>query len=373
MQLSWDGNALALFSTQVNEVSDSHASRASVAPLAGRLSRVSALELGLAIGAVLMLALVISETILDRWSGLIQEGRLDPFARRPEGLLRDFRLAVVHCLLAGYLPAAFLYVIRSGRRTVFALQDALACTKDECRALAESIRFSRRGLLIAGLMGAAVSFATPYLTPPVPESLWNPASWSAEVAWHRVLGPIVGWWLAWLVYAVFSVSKRLSRLASRLSAVDLFDLAPLAPFAQQGLTNALLAVGFVSLSSLFLIETGMGIVAAALGGVTLLVAAAALVMPVRGVRQRIRLAKETELKWVEVELRGQKDALRGSMAGRRIGELADLAAYRDLVLRVPEWPFNTTTYVRFALYLLIPLGSWAAGAVVERMVERLFF
>lgn len=304
---------------------------------------------------------------------MMQEGPLDPFSRRPEGVLRDFRLALVHCLLAGYLPAAFLYAVRSGRKTVFALQDALACTKDECRALAESIRFSPRALLIAGLIGAAVSFVTPYLTPPVPESLWDPSSWSAEVAWHRVLGPMVGWWLAWLVYAVFSVSKRLSRLASQLSSIDLFDLAPLAPFTQQGLTNALLAVGFVSLSSLFLIETGMGTVATVLGGVTLLVAVAALVMPVRGVSQRIRLAKETELLWIDAMFREQKGALRESRASRRVGEFADLAAYRGLVLQTPEWPFNTSTYVRFALYLLIPVGSWAAGAVVERLVERLFF
>ena len=165
------------------------------------VKRVSPLRLGLAISVVLIAALLISETVLDRWSGLIREGPLDPFARRSEGILRDFRLAVVHCLLVGYLPAAVLYVLRSARKTVFALQDALACTEKECGELADSIRFSGRGLLVAGLIGVAVMFLTPYLVPPVPESLWNPASWSAEVAWHRILGPIVGWWLAWLVYA----------------------------------------------------------------------------------------------------------------------------------------------------------------------------
>ncbi len=337
------------------------------------LKRVSPLRLGLAIGGVLVAALLISETVMDRWSGLIQEGPLDPFARRPEGVLRDLRLAVVHCLLAGYLPAAFLYVLRSGRKTVFALQDALACTEEECRELAESIRFSRRGLLIAGLIGAAFSFVTPYLVPPVPESLWSPATWSAEVAWHRILGPIVGWWMVWLVYAVFSTSRRLSRLASRLSSFDLFDRAPLAPFTQQGLTNALMAIGFVSLSSLFLLETGMGNVAMPLGALTLFVAGAALVMPVRGVQQRISQEKESELTWIDAQLRDCRDVLRKSGKDRRVGAIADLAAYRGLVDRAPEWPFNTSTYLRFALYLLIPLGSWAAGALVERMVDRLFF
>ncbi len=336
------------------------------------MARVSPLRLGLAISGVLVAALLISETVLGRWSGLLQEGPLQPFARRPEGILRDLRLAVVHCLLVGYLPAAFLHVLRSGRKTVLALQEALACTSAECRELADSIGFSRRGLLVAGLVGLAIGFVTPFLVPPVPESPWNPATWSAEVAWHRTLGPILGWWTGWFVYAVFAVSRRLSRLAIKLSSVDLFDLRPLAPFTQQGLSNALLMIGYVSLSSLFLIESGMGIVATLGGALTLFVAGAALLMPMRGVQQRVRQAKESELEWLDAEIRGQKGALR-SGEGRRVGEIADLAAYRGLVVRTQEWPLNPSTYVRFALYMLIPLGSWAAGAVVERVVERLFF
>jgi len=38
---------------------------------------------------------------------------------------------------------------------------------------------------------------------------------------------------------------------------------------------------------------------------------------------------------------------------------------------VRDWPISTSSYVRFALYLLIPLASWAAAAVVERLVDAL--
>lgn len=359
--------------SHVNEESSSRVSTSAAPLTAPRLKRVSALRLGLAISATLVVALLIIETALGRWSGLIQEGPLEPFARRPEGVLRDFRIAVVNCLMVGYLPAALLQVLRSARKTVFDLQDVLACTKEECSELAASIRFGRGGLLIAGLIGVAIMMLVPYVVRPVPESVWNPARWSAEVAWHRILGPIVGWWMGWLVYAVFFVSKRLSRLASRLSSVDLFDLTLLAPFTRQGLTNALLTIGFVSISSLLLIESGMGSVEAGLGVLTVFVAGGALVMPVRGVRRRIKQAKDAELMWIDTELRDHKQALRGSLHGRRVGELADLVAYRGLVLGAPEWPFTTTTYIRFALYLLIPLGSWAAGAVVEGIVGRFFF
>lgn len=53
------------------------------------------------------------------------------------------------------------------------------------------------------------------------------------------------------------------------------------------------------------------------------------------------------------------------------GELADLAAYRKLVEGVPDWPVGASSYMRFALYLLIPLLSWAAAALVERFVNAL--
>ena len=35
------------------------------------------------------------------------------------------------------------------------------------------------------------------------------------------------------------------------------------------------------------------------------------------------------------------------------------------------WPADSATFGRFSLYLLIPLGSWAGGAIVERFVDSL--
>ena len=36
-----------------------------------------------------------------------------------------------------------------------------------------------------------------------------------------------------------------------------------------------------------------------------------------------------------------------------------------------EWPFDNSTIGRFALYLLIPVGSWIGGALVERVIDVL--
>jgi hypothetical protein len=45
--------------------------------------------------------------------------------------------------------------------------------------------------------------------------------------------------------------------------------------------------------------------------------------------------------------------------------------YEGRIASVPEWPFDTPTIARFGLYLLIPLGSWLGGALVERLLVDL--
>jgi hypothetical protein len=336
-----------------------------------KIERISPLILGLFISGVLITILLVSETVGGRWNALLAEGEFDALARDPVGILRDVRIAIVHCLLMGYLPAAFLYVLQNGRRTVMVLQDALDCTPDECEELAASVRLSRRGLIVAGIIGVAISFLGPYLVKPVPDAPWDPSSWNPEIVWHRILGPLILMFSTWLGYAVVGVSLRMSRLAIRLRRIDLLDLSPLAPFTRFGLSNALLAIGVLSILSLMLIETGFGITMVVYGGPTLVIAALAFLAPVRGVHERIRLAKEEQLGRLNAAITSRGDAILSPQTDRQGGNLADLVAYRGLIESVPEWPFTSSTYARLALYLLIPLASWMIGVVAEEVVGRM--
>ena len=264
----------------------------------------SPLQIGLVLAAVLVAGLLVWETAFDRWPGIVQSARTG-LVRQPTGPLRDFRIAIVHCLLVGYLPAAFLAVVRGGRKTVHELQGALDCTTEECDALADSMRMNTGGL------------------------------------------------------------------AADLKSIDLFDLEPLLPFTQQGLVNALLLMGFVTIAGLMVLtETGFGLLGLLVGTAVLGGAGIAAALPMRGVHRRITQAKAAELDWVEAKLREQRTVLKAG-ADRTSGDLSDLAAYRDLVRSVRDWPINTSSYVRFALYLLIPVTSWAAAAVVERLVDAM--
>jgi len=339
----------------------------------GVVERISPLWLGIGISGSLIAILFGTETALGRWDALLAGGEFDVLARVSSGVLRDVRLAIVHCLMIGYLPAAFLHVMRSGRRTVLVLQSELACTREECEMLAASIRLSSRGLVITGLIGLALSFAGPYMVPPVPPTPWSPSTWSPEVAWHRILGPATGLWTWWLGYAIVTVSVRMSRIAKKLSRIDLLDISPLAPFTQQGLTNALLLIGLLSIWSLTMLETGFEQMMIMNGSAGLVLIALALLSPVRGVHKKIRQSKDAELGWVNGEISKQRSVFQNLDPGRPSGELADLVAYRSLVESVPEWPFTTSTYTRIILYALIPVVSWSIGIVAEGIVGRALF
>ena len=49
----------------------------------------------------------------------------------------------------------------------------------------------------------------------------------------------------------------------------------------------------------------------------------------------------------------------------------ELVAYEARIESVREWPFDSGTLSRFLLYLALPLGSWAGGALVERAIDGL--
>ena len=335
--------------------------------------RLSPFWLGTGISAALLLALIATETVLGRWAELTSAGDFDPLARVSGGVLRDLRISIVHCLAAGYVPAALLYVVRNGRRTVSVLQQALDCTQEECARLAGSVKLNPRWLAIIGAIGFGLAFLPPYIVPPVPSNPWDPSSWAPEVYWHRLLGPIVFVMQLWLGYAIVSVSLRLSAIARKLSQIDLLDLSPLAPFTQLGLTNALLMVGLLSIWSLMMIETGFGRLMIIIGGITLLLSALVLLAPVYGVHRRIRDSKNRELEWVNGEIAARRATLQNTNSSGAGGELADLVAFRSLISGVPEWPFTTSTYARVVVYALIPFLSWGIGVVAEELVSRAIF
>lgn len=295
---------------------------------------------------------------------------------RLEGdLLGQALITLLLCVQLAYLCSVSISAAREAPRAVRRVRPLLEGSAVELDELEAAAAFRPRGVLLAaGLAGVVAGLLVPFLeTAPGAWQVYEDwRRWTPESTWHRVLAPIIGWWSARLMALMLIDSRRHSRLARRIARIDLLDLRPLEPFARFGLSNALRVTGFVALFAFLLIDLGRyGLLVLFIAALTVLFATAALLLPVRGIHRRIRQAKQAELHAVHAGIRGDAAALHSSaLAGRdTTPSLADLVAYRELVAATREWPFDASTFMRFVLYLMIPLGSWLGGAFVERLVD----
>ena len=281
---------------------------------------------------------------------------------------REARFGILVALLAGYLPTAHRYVVLGARKN---LEDLLPLFSAPSRGTDAAQR--RFGLLDAratrkaGLLGILIVPISALAIDRDPTLFLQLEYFGAEQGFAWVVGAWVGWSLGVFVYATLAYARRFSDLAGQIERIDLLDLQTLAPFARQGLRSALLWLLLLSLVSLNAVDLVwfFSIAVIALVGGT-----AVLILPVRGIHTRLRQAKQAELERVHAAIRGDPDALSGSLisAHGTSLRLSDLLAYRKFLESVREWPFDAPTMLRFALYLAIPLGSWLGGAFVERLL-----
>jgi hypothetical protein len=91
--------------------------------------------------------------------------------------------------------------------------------------------------------------------------------------------------------------------------------------------------------------------------------------PMAGVHRRVQAAKTAELERVRDEIaRAGRDEATDPQAAAR---LPGLIAYEARIHAVPEWPFDQSTLIRVATYVLIPAVPWFGEAIVSEMLQRL--
>ena len=281
----------------------------------------------------------------------------------------DLRVAVVLCLLAAYLPTAWLYSVRSARRTVDELGPSLTRGGGTV-GLEEAGRFDHAGLRMAGIVGVSLLLvAVLFVESGLSDLSALLAQMNLEGYLHRVLLVWIGWFCGRFTYAIWVESKRFSQIGQERVAIDLLDLSSVTPLIRFGLRQALVTIGAFSVLAMMFYDSEAApnliwfLLAVSLS--ILLLATVGLLIPVRGVHDAIAREKTRELARV-------RDQIRSARAGSAtLPSLADWIAYHAFIASVREWPVDAPTLLRFALYLAIPLGSWLGGALVERLVDAL--
>lgn len=287
-----------------------------------------------------------------------------------EAYREDLRVAFVLCLSAAYLPAASIYLIRSARRAASELAPGLESVGGAA-GLETVGHYDRSGFRKAGVVGVCLQFVTIVLVELDPSNWAALGQLSPEAYFHRMLLVWIGWFGGRVVYATWIESRRFSEIGRERLRIDLLDLSALSPLSRFGLRQALVTIGLFSVVAPMFYDSeaapNLFLVLMVVAMLTLSLAAASLLIPVRGVQHAIAREKSRELVRINDEIR---QALATSGSASQPG-LADWIAYRGLIESVREWPVDAPTLRRFALYLAIPLGSWFGGALVERMVDAL--
>lgn len=276
-------------------------------------------------------------------------------------------LAVLLVLIA-YLPTAQIYLARWSRRHVDSLRPLLGGGED----LVFRDVYRQRSSRLAGAAGS-VAFVTLFLLVPIDADVYRRIEyWTPESAVPWLLLPVTGWMVARLAHALIFDALFVSHLAADLRRIDLVDTGPLAPFVQQGLRSALLILLFLGIGLTGLPGQSEVMTTALLNIVAMLaVAVTALVLPVTGVRARIRAEKKTQLATLRERINADREAVLhgGPGADSATSRLPGILALESRLESVREWPFDLPSLLRFALYVALGLGSWLGAATVERMLD----
>ena len=278
----------------------------------------------------------------------------------------DFRLSLIHILLTAFVPSAYVYLVSVTKEVALALEPVFGHEAENQRVLSEVGKYIWWKLLLAALVGVLVNlYATTVTTVGSDPWVWQEQNFDAR--WMRILGPMFCGWMGCLFYVLVTESSRLSSLSNSIDSIDLLDLQPYKPLIRQGLTNVLLVVGIASIVSLFLLEPGFGTLLIQLSILFAIFASIGLMLPLSGIRRKIKLAKQRELNWCNEALKSARNQIKSDSENNQ--GITEVIAYKSLIESIRNWPFDSPTLARFALYLLIPLGSTFGGAFVEKWLD----
>jgi hypothetical protein len=281
------------------------------------------------------------------------------------GSRAGMRADVVLAFVSADTLGAGLFGLAKAARDLDRLQPVVRLGSPEWRAFRGRLLPNPRTLCIAASLGALVGIGldlAPYSLRAGPLSTPNLHSLPFMIVLFGLLAM-----LALITIRQTQVFYEVGRVHVE---VDLLDLDGLSPFASIGLTNA--AFWFVgSALASFLVTSGANVAIVVLViAVTMGLGVVGLVISSRGLHLCIRDRKREELALIREAIASERAGLFAVAEGpRQSSRMPSLLAYEARIEGVREWPFDTTTLSRFALFLLIPLASWIGGALVERVVN----
>lgn len=275
-----------------------------------------------------------------------------------------------YAVYGAYMLAMIHYLNREAGSKIDSFRSVLDVTPAEYERLRYEVTTlpARQGAL-AGFVGVLIVALLYASDPPDAVGASQPVIIVATVVAEALTIGI----LAVLIYHTVHQLRLVSRIHAMASRIDLFDPAPLYAFSN---LTARTGIGLVLLVAYgFLIDPTINVVAVVLTGLVLVVAAAAFVLPLRGMHQRLVVEKERlqfqadqRFKATLADLHRSVDERDLSMADGLNKTLESLQLERDALARIPTWPWQAATFRAFVSVLLVPIVIWLIIRLLERFV-----
>jgi hypothetical protein len=106
--------------------------------------------------------------------------------------------------------------------------------------------------------------------------------------------------------------------------------------------------------------------------VSLPVALIGILLPILGVHYNLRATKAAEIARVTRAISGDRSALAGTRLADESASVpvSNLVLYRQTVGAISEWPLDGVGAVRMVVIVIVPMLAWIAGALVDRILDK---
>jgi hypothetical protein len=168
--------------------------------------------------------------------------------------------------------------------------------------------------------------------------------------------------LAWLIYAALSSARLTALLQRRLRPHNPFDLAPFAPVGRQALVLALIFVGAITLSLLFLYTPRLffdwaSLVIYSVLTLTTLSVFFGVMWPAHVTLARVKAQKQAAVQRLIGQTFDQLEAVLDAGSARQplAAEFETWLTLEQRLAQTPTWPYNLEMLRTLALSVLTPL------------------
>ncbi len=182
--------------------------------------------------------------------------------------------------------------------------------------------------------------------------------------------------LLWIVItqsiSIYTRNMVIMNKVSKHIEIDLLKLQELMPLTKAGIVSILAFIGVYTILFSFAF-TPSDLTTNPAMFVLVPTIVVMIYRPLKGVRKRIIQAKEAEVDRIEAAIDGDLEALKESRIGNNLENInvIDLINYKKIIENTIELPVNIPTASRFIFYLIIPLLTWIAASMVDKVIDYL--